>query len=222
MYRELVKETHPDKRGTASSSAEKFLQVRQAYEVLIDPNQRMDYDIRTDGLFAWLVHSAEQYAIVGLACMVAFLLSSRCSHFIRGAGSDEADCIGITALPPAGARNEQSIRHVAFSSTPSRDSPKMASLHGSAAAAIQCGSGAVGGHFIAACKRGRWAHRAVPEDPSDPKAYTRQCLEALQSSAEFQRWSVMGRWKQPERGPPDADLVEWCDLHEDLVVDGRW
>jgi hypothetical protein len=32
----------------------------------------------------------------------------------------------------------------------------------------------------------------------------------------------MGRWKQPERGPPDADLVEWCDLHEDLVVDGRW
>jgi len=46
--------------------------------------------------------------------------------------------------------------------------------------------------------------------------------QALHSSAEFQRWSVMGRWKQPERGPPDADLVEWCDLHEDLVVDGRW
>ena len=105
------------------------MQVRQAYEVLIDPNQRMDYDIRTDGLFAWerdqpglhaahasplpctrwplslqhhitathpsppvrtprLVHSAEQYAIVGLACIVAFLLSSRCSQFIRGAGAE--------------------------------------------------------------------------------------------------------------------------------------
>ena len=109
----------------------------------------------------------------------------RTLEFPCGSGSDEADCIGITTLPPAGTSNEQRIRSVAFSPAPSpRDSPKMASsLHRSAAAAMPCGSSAVGGHFVAACKRGRWAHRAVPEDPSDPKAYTRQCLEVSECAA---------------------------------------
>jgi hypothetical protein len=111
------------------------MQVREAYEVLIDPSRRMDYDIRNDGLFAWerghpdhscdmrtrpgslqppyrlaplplyectracahslirpartrwLVHSAEQYAVVALACILAFLLSRTCCMWMQDSGA---------------------------------------------------------------------------------------------------------------------------------------
>ena len=42
-YRMLVRRYHPDQGS--GSSAEKFLQVREAYETLIDPASRRSYDL---------------------------------------------------------------------------------------------------------------------------------------------------------------------------------
>jgi len=47
-FRKLARTCHPDVAGDDPTSAEKFAQIREAYETLIDPQRRARYDKRHD------------------------------------------------------------------------------------------------------------------------------------------------------------------------------
>ncbi|XP_028968936.1 dnaJ homolog subfamily C member 16 [Galendromus occidentalis] len=43
-YKELVKEWHPDKKKDDSSAQGRFIEIKQAYELLMDPQRRREFD----------------------------------------------------------------------------------------------------------------------------------------------------------------------------------
>ncbi len=47
-FREHAKKEHPDLHGGAEAARERFMELRTAYEVLIDPEQRKKHDAAPD------------------------------------------------------------------------------------------------------------------------------------------------------------------------------
>ena len=49
-YRRLVKLHHPDTNGDDTTAGERFLAIREAYDILADPDKRAAYDRGPDWL----------------------------------------------------------------------------------------------------------------------------------------------------------------------------
>ncbi|MCB9654503.1 MAG: J domain-containing protein [Deltaproteobacteria bacterium] len=56
-YRRLAGQAHPDRHDASADANERFLQIKAAYEVLIDPERRAAHDRDPEGVLA-----AEQYS----------------------------------------------------------------------------------------------------------------------------------------------------------------
>jgi len=48
-FRALAKQFHPDVAGGDPMAEDRFMSIRAAYEVLVDPVRRRDYDAAPDG-----------------------------------------------------------------------------------------------------------------------------------------------------------------------------
>jgi DnaJ-class molecular chaperone len=49
-YKILVRTAHPDHAGGGAEAHERFLEIKAAYEILIDPGARSAYDLAPDGV----------------------------------------------------------------------------------------------------------------------------------------------------------------------------
>jgi molecular chaperone DnaJ len=73
-YRQLARQMHPDVAGAASS--EHFVRINRAYETLIDPRSRRDYDLRSRPVRRTVTHeTAVRTAWVGSPVFLNSLLA---------------------------------------------------------------------------------------------------------------------------------------------------
>lgn len=49
-YRARAKAEHPDRHGGSTDANERFLAIKAAYEILLDPERRAAHDIDPDGV----------------------------------------------------------------------------------------------------------------------------------------------------------------------------
>jgi molecular chaperone DnaJ len=48
-YKRLVRHEHPDRAGAGQEAHERFLEIKTAYQILIDPRSRAEHDRDPDG-----------------------------------------------------------------------------------------------------------------------------------------------------------------------------
>lgn len=51
VYRRLARRAHPDRAGDSAEAHERFLEIRAAYQILIDPSARAAHDRDPNGTF---------------------------------------------------------------------------------------------------------------------------------------------------------------------------